>query len=146
MTLPTFDDGDFSEDRIGIIYTKDCANTLGNVVKRITTLVQKSNHQYQQSPLKTISGYELAFSNRELDRAAHVLWEELRILNQMIEHVAPWNFLKSKNPKIHEYLDLWLDWIYSIGHWLTPFMPKTATIIKNMKPNQSDLILFPKRV
>ena len=39
-TLSPFDDGDFTAERIQTVYIKDCANTLGNVVKRITTLAQ----------------------------------------------------------------------------------------------------------
>ena len=124
-----FNDGDFSEDRLIQIYNTDLANGLGNLVSRVTSLCGKSDFGgYEQTVVPDApEGYHDALRNYEFDKAARILWQTIRSLNQDIDRSKPWESLKTNNGEVlKSQLSGWLDGIWQVTHWLKPFLPEAS--------------------
>lgn len=123
--IPTFEDGDFSEERMKKIYNTDLANELGNLVSRITTIASQdsivislppSTPPYPP-PIKTL------MENGQLDLAVKLIWEQIRALNKKVNDFEPWN---KKNNEREQFLDEMLKSIYRVANQLVPFIPLAA--------------------
>ncbi len=145
-----FNDGDFSLDRFRKTYETRLANTLGNLLSRLTTICQKSSFSkfdpagIPQAP----DGFHDFIAQYQLDKALALLWSVITTLNQDIDNVKPWILIKeNKLETVREILPRWLARLEQAAYWLTPFMPDTAgTILKTIRSNPitPGEILFPK--
>ena len=105
--VPFDGDGDFSWHRLEARYTADLANTLGNLVSRVTTLVERHCHGSSvpsidltpetelESSLaareaKTHREYHTAFLANRPHRALEAVFDALAAANEFVTRTQPW--------------------------------------------------------
>ena len=150
--IPSYDDGDFSWERLETVYNTELANELGNAVQRTAAMIA----QYQEGIVGDIppanhdnAEYWTNLEACKFDRALDEVWDQVRGLNQYIEQEQPWAVAKTGD-KVHlrEILAYQSSCLLQIADLLEPFMPETAGKIKHtfeegvIRPIQGTL--FPK--
>jgi methionyl-tRNA synthetase len=150
--IPSYEDGDFSWERLEAAYNNELANELGNAVQRTAAMIQK----YQDSKIgdltesgHDIAQYEKALDECRFDRALDEVWEQVRGLNQYIDEEKPW-VIAADGEKDHlqEVLAYQAASLMSIARLLEPFMPETTANIRAVFESGSIKLpegtLFPK--
>lgn len=143
--IPTFDDGDYSNQRMEEVYNADLANDLGNLLSRITTIAEKDNLILDSSKKNEWwTNEEIKLFDRfEFNKVLELLWLTIKKINKSVNDFAPWD--KSKEER-NEFLTDTLLQLNHIGHQFLPFIPQTAEKIiaatqDSIKKSES---LFPK--
>ncbi len=145
-----FEDSDVTLERIKEVYNGNLANGLGNVVSRIMTMAQK----HLMGPLEMEAPgpdmypkeYIDALMNYECNRAMDVVWERISALDQRVAKEKPFELVKTDEAGAQTLISSLVTEVYTIGHLLSPFMPKTseailAAVAENKKPEN----LFPRK-
>jgi methionyl-tRNA synthetase len=135
--IPSYDDGDFSWDKLAEAYNNELANELGNGVQRTAAMIIK----YQKGVIGDIppaehdlAQYAVALEKCQFDRALDEVWQQVRGLNQYIDEVKPWQIAKKEEEADHlrEVLAYQVSNLLEIAELLEPFMPDTAVKIRNV--------------
>ncbi len=151
--IPSYEDGDFSWQRLENAYNNELANELGNTVNRTVAMINK----YQSGVIGDIpelghdtAQYHQAIKDCRFDRALEEVWEQVRGLNQYIDATKPWKISSQHDPEhLQEVLAYMTSCLLEIAELLQPFMPETSQKISDIfstgvvKP--LDGILFPKQ-
>jgi len=151
--IPSYDDGDFSWPSFEASYNNELANELGNAVQRTAAMVLK----YQKGLIGDIppsehdvAQYEAALDDYRFDRALDEVWDQVRGLNQYIDEAKPWEIAKTGDEDhLREVLAYQASALLEIADMLEPFMPDSATKIRNVfvegiiRPTEGTL--FPKQ-
>jgi methionyl-tRNA synthetase len=132
--IPSYDDGDFSWQRLHEVYNNELANELGNAVQRTAAMIK----QYQNGLIgdippaeHDIAQYNEAIENCRFDRALDEVWEQVRGLNQYIDEQKPWEINKHGDTQhLKEVLAYQASCLLEIADLLYPFMPETSEKIK----------------
>lgn len=128
--IPSYEDGNFSWERLHAAYNSELANELGNVVQRTAAMIT----QYQNGIIGTMpeaehdqAQYWQALEDCRFDRALDEIWRQIKGLNQYIDETKPWEINK-KGDKDHlrEVLAYQVSCLLEIAQMLEPFMPETA--------------------
>lgn len=128
--IPSYNDGDFSWQKLNDVYNNELANELGNAAQRVTVMIQK----YQNGligdipkPEHDAAQYHDAVAECRFDRALDEVWEKVRGLNQYIDEAKPWEIAKSKDEDhLREVLASCVGSLIQIAQLLEPFMPDAA--------------------
>lgn len=150
--MPSYEDGDFTWDRIEAAYNNELADQLGNAISRTAAMIAN----YQNGVIgdipeaeHDIGPYKDAIENCRFDRALDEVWEQVKGLNQYIEETKPWEIAKAEDTEhLREVLAYLVANLLEIADLLEPFMPSTADTIKQvfgsgvLKPLSGPL--FPK--
>ena len=150
--IPSYEDGDFSWERLEASYNNELANELGNAVQRTAAMLLK----YQEGRIgdlppadHDIAQYEEALEACRFDRALDEVWEQVRGLNQYIDEEKPWAIAAAGEAEhLREVLGYQAASLLSIAGLLEPFLPDTAGKIRSVfetgtvKPLKQTL--FPK--
>lgn len=134
--IPSYEDGDFSWERLQAAYNNELANELGNAVQRTGAMILK----YQNGIIGDIppaehdtAQYWTAIEKCHFDRALDEVWEQVRGLNQYIDEAKPWMLAKEKDTDhLREVLAYQISALLEIAEMLEPFMPDTAFKIKKI--------------
>ena len=134
--IPSYEDGDFSWDTFEAAYNNELANELGNAVQRTIVMIQK----YQNGLIGDVppaehdmGAYEAALAVCKFDRALDEVWEQVRGLNQYIDEAKPWEIAKTGDEThLREVLAYQASCLIEISDLLQPFLPDTATKIRNV--------------
>lgn len=134
--IPSYDDGDFSWDKLAESYNNELANELGNAVQRTSAMV----NQYQNGMIGEIppsshdtAQYRRAIEDCRFDRALEEVWEQVRGLNQYIEEQKPWQLAKSGDKEhLSEVLSKQVSDLLQIANLLAPFLPETSLKIRKV--------------
>ncbi|HSX46691.1 MAG TPA: methionine--tRNA ligase [Patescibacteria group bacterium] len=134
--IPSYEDGDFSWERLHEAYNNELANELGNAVQRTAAMIK----QYQNNIIGAIpesphdqAQYWEAIEACRLDRALDEVWEQVRGLNQYVDEEKPWELNKQGDAEhLREVLAYQVANLLEIAELLTPFMPETALKIRHM--------------
>ena len=151
--VPSYDDGEFSLNRLNEIYNAELANELGNAVQRTTAMVR----QYQSGIIGEIppsqhdtAQYRAALEVCRFDKALEEVWEQVRGLNQYIEAEKPWEIHKQGDSEhLREVLAYQVSNLLEIADLLAPFLPETSLKIRKVfeegviRPIEGTL--FPRR-
>lgn len=150
--IPSYEDGDFSWERLHAAYNNELADQLGNAVSRTAAMISKYLSGVigdTPSPEHDIAGYELAISECRFDKALEEIWDQVKGLNQYIEETKPWEAAKAGDQDhTRELLANLASNLLEIAELLRPFLPGTAQKITEtfgsgiLKP--LDAPLFPK--
>ncbi|MBU1203428.1 methionine--tRNA ligase [Patescibacteria group bacterium] len=151
----SFEDSDFDIERFEQIYNSDLVNGLGNLVNRVTNMIENYIDGDVKIDWSKVTPTPLA--NEEIRKfrfkeALQTIWLLIGNLNSLIENEKPWELAKSNDSKNKEALPGILKSLakdmYSIANGLTPFMPKTAEkiigIITADKIKKPEEPLFPR--
>jgi methionyl-tRNA synthetase len=134
--VPSYEDGDFSWQKLHEAYNNELGNELGNAVQRTAAMIT----QYQDSITGTIppaehdmAQYYDALENCRFDRALDEVWEQVRGLNQYIDEQKPWEINKQGDSEhLKEILAYQVSCLLEIAELLLPFLPETALKIQKV--------------
>jgi methionyl-tRNA synthetase len=150
--VPSYEDGDFSWERLEAAYNNELANDLGNAVQRTAAMIER----YQDGKTgkvppagHDIAGYETALAACRFDQALDEVWEQVRGLNQYIDEEKPWAIAKAGDTEhLREVLAYQVSSLLGIAELLEPFMPDTSAriqaVFKDGTIHPSKGTLFPK--
>lgn len=150
--IPSYEDGDFSWDRLEAAYNNELADQLGNAVSRTAAMISR----YQNGmigeipePQHDIGPYKQRLENCRFDRALDEVWEQVKGINQYIEETKPWEIAKAGDEgHLREVLAYLAASLLEVAELLAPFMPETSQKIQTafssgmLKPLPGPL--FPK--
>jgi methionyl-tRNA synthetase len=150
--VPSYEDGDFSWERLEAAYNNELANELGNAVQRTAVMVNKylDGKYGELVPADhDIAQYQEALAQCRFDRALDEVWEQVRGLNQYIDEEKPWVIAKEEDPEhLKEVLEYQISSLLNIATLLEPFLPETSIKVQKIfadgKVNIKDGTLFPK--
>ncbi len=142
--VPFGDDGDFSEKGLVDRYNGELANKLGNLVSRVSGLIEKNGVEKCENQLikkLSLRRIEKHFEEFEFDKVLNEIFAFIDTCNEYVQAKKPW---ETKDKKV-----LWelKESILEISRLLWPFIPKSSEKItkqfrgKNIKKEN---ILFEK--
>lgn len=117
------DDGDFSEQALIQRHNDELANKLGNLVSRVSGLIEKNGLEKTENKLLEklkLKEIQEKIKNYEFDKALNLIFEFIDNCNEYIQENKPW---ETKDKKILYEL---ADSIKAIGILLWPFIPETS--------------------
>ena len=134
--IPSYEDGDFSWEKIEAAYNNELANELGNAVQRTAAMIMKyQNGLIGDTPPAThdTAPIEEHVEQCRFDRALDEIWEQVRGLNQYIDETKPWEIAKTDDKDhLREVLAYQASCLLEIADLLEPFLPETAVKIRNV--------------
>lgn len=120
---PFGDDGDFSEKALIDRHNNELANKLGNLVSRISGLIEKNGFEKNEDKLLKklkLKLIEKHFDNYEFDKVLNEIFAFIDICNEYVQKKKPW---ETKDKKVlYEVADS----IKSIAILLWSFIPETS--------------------
>jgi len=124
---PFGDDGDFSEKALIDRHNNELANKLGNLVSRVSGLIEKIG--IEKTPNKLIKklnvkNTEKFFSDYEFDKVLNEIFRFIDICNEYVQRNKLWESKDKK--KLYELKES----ILKIAELLEPFIPESAEKIK----------------
>jgi methionyl-tRNA synthetase len=138
-----FEDSDYSEEILIQRNNDELANKLGNLVSRVSTLVEK--YGLRKNPIKSLSPSPTQkkvssyFSSFELDKALNEIFSFIDQTNEYIQKNKPWASDSQDRTKVlYEAVNA----IKDISILLSPFIPETSEKIAkvfNFKITLKDL-------
>lgn len=155
--IPTQDDGDFTWEKFETAYNTELGNDLGNVVQRVAAMITRYQSGVIGDAPQTehdMGPYRKAMEDLNFNVALDHVWENIRGLNQYLEHVKPWEVAKNretdKDAEEHlaEILATAVGTLMQIADLLVPFMPGVAERIHKtfesgvVTPQEG--VMFPK--
>jgi len=155
--IPASGDGDFSENRFREVYTADLANGLGNLVSRVTNMIENYLGG-QVNPAEVNTEYNWLRIREyteqiEYDKALTEIWSVIADMNKLIDDVKPWKLMKEggteNEEKVRELLAETSGTILEIARHLHPYLPETSDkIINSLTASsvQKADVLFPRLV
>lgn len=125
-------DSDFSRQQLAQAYQADLANGLGNLVSRVTGLIEQNKVQIKfTKPKKLPKAIAALIAGYGFDGALKLIWEEVKKYDTLIATAEPWKLAKvGKTAKLKIVLTKAANGLQNIAHWLEPFLPETADKIK----------------
>ncbi len=146
--ITPFEDGDFTREKFENKYMSDLANGLGNLVSRITTLLDKNNLDVSLSAgsdKKLIQDVDKKMEEYKFNEALSILWGKLRECDEEITKKEPWK-IEDKD-ELKSILEPVAQKILDVADLLQSFLPETAEkIIKKLTSSniKKSKILFPR--
>ncbi len=137
-------DGDFNEKALIARHNDELADKLGNLVSRVSTLVEKNGTQKAPNKLaKKLNKkkIEKLFNNYEFDKVLNEIFAFVDVCNEYVQNKKPW---ETKDRRVLYELK---ESILEISKLLWPFIPSTSekiTKIFESKKIKKSEILFKK--
>lgn len=141
--IPYGGDGDFSWERFEERYNVDLANNLGNLVNRVTTMVDRyrqgwlvpavpTGDRLAELAAQVVNQYRGAMNRHTLHEGAAAVFRLVDATNEYLAETAPW--LLARDPQQTERLTAVLDAaceaVRVAGVLLEPIMPRSAGEIR----------------
>ena len=114
-------------------YNADLANGLGNLLARVTNMIEKSlggkvTRKIHGAPTLKIVG--AAIEKLNFREALLGIWKLIDLSNEYIDAEKPWALAKSDPRKLAPILGELADDLHAIAGALRPFMPQTSEKIE----------------
>lgn len=126
--IPSTEDGDFSEEKLKIIYNADLANGLGNLVSRVAKLCETNGFKASQTPTVWCNDAIKALDEYKFNEALQAIWVLIADTDKKINEVKPWTL---KGNDLETVLKGLVKRVQEIAFNLQPFLPETAEKILN---------------
>lgn len=127
--IPSDGDGDFSIVKLEERYAADLQNNLGNLVSRLTNLIEKHSDgrvpHVVPSP-KFAENYEKNLNNFRFHEALAEVWQNLSWANQYIDQVKLWQLPKENFELFEETVSSLVALLKQVSLEIAPFMPETS--------------------
>lgn len=136
--IPSGEDGDFSYAKLEERYNGDLANGLGNLVRRVLTLIENGlggELNYQQKLedqtiaeliKETGTDYQRGWEEFRLHDSLAAIWELIGLANGYVNEHRPWESVKDNPDHFLEVVTNLTGLILTIVYRLQPFLPETA--------------------
>ncbi len=128
--VPTFEDGDFSEQKFLIKYNADLANGLGNLAARVGNLLEKGNIattwslDYQGELAAWQQEYRQRMEAYDFGGTLSFIWSKIGECNEELTKAAPWKMEDKEAAAV--ILASLAKRILHIADLLRPFLPGSA--------------------
>jgi len=136
--IKPFADSDFSYEKFETLYNADLANGLGNLVARVSTLLEKNEIEIaieKGSDKKFIENFNAQMSLYAFDEALEVLKKKITDCDVLLTEKKPWKM--EDKEEIKKVLEPIAQDILNIAVLLEPFMPETSEkIVKQFSEPQ----------
>lgn len=137
--FPFGQDGDISRAKFYDRYNMDLSNGIGNCVKRVLTLAQKSeksfnppkkiNLEFKEKTEKIWQNYEKNLDQLKFKRAIDQINELVKFCDVCIEKTEPWQLFKKDFDKYQEIIYNLLESMRHLSLLVRPFMPDKSNQI-----------------
>lgn len=120
-------DGDITWRFLEEKFTADLSNGLGNLVARVSTLLEKNNielHLQPGSDEELIKTYNDSMAVLRLDEGLKILWQKISASDEWLSEKKPWKM--EDQDEIRKTLEPIAQNILNIAGLLSPFMPETS--------------------
>ncbi len=139
-------DATFSEEAFVGRLNADLANDLGNLVSRVTTLLENfgaveevtrqidtADQEIRSKADETRSAVRQAMEEFAFQKALSEIWEFIGSVNRYVDSTAPWALAKdpSKRARLEMVLCTLADSLKYLGIMLEPFVPNAAKRIRH---------------
>lgn len=133
--IPTGDDGDYSEERFGIVYASELANNFGNLVNRVVVMIGKylegrapevKDFVYEKEFAAAVEVYQASIENFDLKKALEEVVKLLNLMNAYVEETKPWSLAKESPEKLPEVLGNMLEGVRRCAVMLWPYIPDAS--------------------
>lgn len=124
-------DGDFSESKMKERYASDLANGLGNLVSRVTNMIEKyADGKYTRRAGDVPAEFVVAMEALRFDEALRLIWNHVDAANKAIDDRAPWTMAKEgKTKELQDFLNELANTVLDINNMLEPFLTESSTKI-----------------
>lgn len=146
-------DSDFSTDKLEVAYTADLANGLGNLVSRVTGLIEQNKVKIKLvSPDKVKIEQDKQFTKLLggflFDQALKYIWDKIAQADGIISDTKPWELAKAgKTKELEKVVNQTANIVYQVSQLLKPFLPDTADKVEKIitaKKIKKGEALFPR--
>lgn len=120
-------DGDIGWERFDKRFNADLANGLGNLVARVSNLLEKNEIEIEAKPTenkKIADEYNKQMNEFRIDRAIELVWDVLRKCDEIITAKQPWK-MEDKN-EIKKVLEPIAQDLLLSANLLLPIIPETS--------------------
>ncbi len=121
--IPFGQDGDFSEKALTDRHNNELADKLGNLVSRVSALIEKNSLEKTQNKLLkklNLKKIEKLFGRFEFDKVLNEIFAFVDVCNEYVQNKKPW---QTRDKKVLYEL---ADSIKAIAILLWPFIPETS--------------------
>ncbi len=124
-------DSDFSPRQLADAYEADLANGLGNLVSRVTGLMEQNRVNVSVGRAKAPPpAFTTALENFDFPAALKIIWEELKRWDTWIATAEPWKLAQAgKTTKLTATLRQAVNGLATVARWLQPLLPATAAAV-----------------
>ncbi len=133
--IATFEDGDYSEEKFQARYNADLANGLGNLVARVSNLLEKNEittnlkvNLKDKGILETVKTLTEKMEDYRLNEALQIIWNKIRSCDEILSKSAPWKM--SDKLEIEAVLKPLAQDIINLAYLVEPFLPTTGKTIQ----------------
>jgi len=127
-------DGDIAKERFDDLYNAHLAGGLGNLVARVSAMVNKNcdgKVTSQEIPdvfeiQKYWNEYNHSMSEYRIDESLKVIWRLIDTANKYLEEKKPWEIAKDDLESAQITLKIILETVRHIALMVLPYMPDTA--------------------
>ncbi len=129
--VPYDSHGDISEEKLRARYDGDLANGLGNLVSRVTTLVEKyldGKIPEGTTPAQTdwLNSIDQSVTGYKFHEALAKVWEEVARANKIVDETKLWEIGKTDLDEFARVSKEVLVIIEAVAKQLLPFIPESA--------------------
>jgi methionyl-tRNA synthetase len=148
--IPSFDDGDMTEERFAEVYNANLVNGIGNLVNRIMKMAEDNLDgpvELSESDMTIPDEYTTAFAECNIQRAADIVWEKVAEADKKIQETEPFKLIKTDPESAKKIITELVVALANVSYLLEPFLPETAekiinAVMANKKPSEP---LFPRK-
>lgn len=141
------EDGDLQVSKFKEIYEGDLANSLGNLLQRTVTLLNRAELKVEPAQQPRLEQVERAIQELRLDEGLKLIWDVVRNANKKLEESKPWELIKDpqKKSELNKVLTEAYRDLENIAQALEPYLPETSDKIFSQLQSGKAEVLFPRK-
>ncbi len=150
--IPPFADGDYSENKFRERYNADLANGLGNLVARVSKLLEQNNivsnlqiNLKDQGIITVVKNVAAKMKIYHFNEVLQIIWEKIKRVDEILSETKPWK-METKG-EIEKVLKPLAQDILNLAYLLEPFLPASAKKIQaqfSQAQIRKEKALFPR--